>query len=96
MVGEESTGYWMEYRYGKRGGTLTTAHKPKIRVDFATAKQLYDEKLAEQLAQGYTPNADGTPYQSSENNGEDFGSKPQLLNFMTEDPVRATSTMTLG
>lgn len=88
VVGEESTGYWMEYRYGKRGGTLTIAHKPKIRVDFATAKQLYDEKLAEQLAQGYTPNADGTPYQSSENNGEDFGSKPQLLNFITEDQVQ--------
>lgn len=87
IKGDEATGYFVEYRYGKRGQKLRTANKNKMAIDYSAAKRIYDENLQSQLKDGYTPNVDGTPYVRPEMEGKDSGIHPQLLNPITESEV---------
>ncbi len=58
-----------------------STREPKPRPpDYQTAKGLYDKLLKEKTAKGYTPGADGTPYQHTDNLKRTTGILPQLLN----------------
>lgn len=75
-------GYAVHFAYGRRGATLTTGTKTATPVAYERAKQLYDKMVAEKMAKGYTPGADGTPYRNGEKRAT--GILPQLLNTIDE------------
>ena len=48
-------------------------------MDYDTALKPYNQLVASKLAKGYTPGADGTPYQHTGHEGRATGIYPQLL-----------------
>lgn len=74
----------VNFRYGRRGGTLTTGTKTSTPVDFTEAKRIFDKLVKEKTAKGYTPDVSGAAYQSTEHAGLKTGFMPQLLNPITE------------
>lgn len=81
---EVAGGNVVNFRYGRRGATLTAGTKTSEPVDFAQAKQIYDRLVKEKLTKGYTPDLSGSAYQGTENAGLKSGFLPQLLNPITE------------
>ena len=72
----------VNFRYGRRGGTLTSGTKTPSPVDFTEAKRIFDKLVKEKTAKGYTPDATGTPYQHAVSDASsDF--VPQLLNSVS-------------
>ncbi len=80
-------GYVVTFAYGRRGSTLATGTKTQTPVDYATAKTVYDRLVREKTAKGYTPGADGTPYQHSDKQAS--GILPQLLNTIDEEQLES-------
>ena len=80
-------GYVVTFAYGRRGSTLNTGTKTQSPVSHAEAKAIYDKLVKEKTAKGYTPGADGTPYQQSDKENQITGILPQLLNPIDEDQV---------
>ena len=74
----------VNFRYGRRGGTLTSGTKTALPVDFAQAKHIYDKLVKEKTAKGYTPDQSGASYQGTEQAGNQSDFLPQLLNAITE------------
>lgn len=87
VIGNEEEGYKVDYRYGRRGGTLQCGSITKSKVDLITATKLFSEKVKKQQRGGYTTGEQGTPYQNTENAGKVSGVLPQLLNFIQESEV---------
>lgn len=77
----------VNFRYGRRGGTLTSGTKTAAPVDFAQAKRIYDKLVKEKTTKGYTPDVSGAAYQSTERAGLKSDFSPQLLNAITEAEV---------
>ena len=77
----------VNFRYGRRGGALTTGTKTAKPVDFALAKKIYDKLVKEKTSKGYTPDISGTSYQGTENAGLKTGFMPQLLNPINKQEV---------
>ena len=75
-------GYIVNFAYGRRGSTLTAGTKTLAPVAYEKAKALYEKLVAEKMAKGYTPGANGTPYQHSDKRAS--GILPQLLNPISE------------
>ena len=71
--------FLVNFAYGRRGSTLQTGTKTVAPVDYDTALRAYNQLVAAKLAKGYTPGADGTPYQHTEHAGRSTGIYPQLL-----------------
>lgn len=80
----KDSGYIVTFAYGRRGSTLNTGTKTSSPVDYPTAKGIYDKLIKEKTAKGYTPGADGTPYQNSDNLKQRSGILPQLLNSVED------------
>ena len=80
-------GYAVQFSYGRRGTTLTTGTKTQAPVPYDEAKRIYDKLVAEKTAKGYTPGADGTPYQHTDKASAATGIYCQLLNPIDEDQV---------
>ncbi len=78
-------GYVVNFAYGRRGATLSTGTKTQSPVDYQSAKGIYDKLIKEKTAKGYTPGANGTPYQHSDNAKQSTGILPQLLNPIDHD-----------
>jgi len=74
----------VNFRYGRRGGTLTTGTKTSVPVDFAQAQKIFDKLIKEKTTKGYTPDLSGAAYQGTENAGLKTGFTPQLLNPISE------------
>ena len=74
----------VNFRYGRRGGTLTVGTKTSVPVDFVQAKKIYDKLIKEKTTKGYTPDLSGAAYQGTENAGLKTGFTPQLLNPISE------------
>lgn len=74
----------VNFRYGRRGGVLTSGTKTSSPVDFMEAKRIYDKLVKEKITKGYTPDVSGTSYQNTEHAGVKTGFMPQLLNPITE------------
>jgi bifunctional non-homologous end joining protein LigD len=88
VIGDEKSGYKVEYRFGKRGSKLRTAFKNKAPVDLNTATEIYNSNLNSQLREGYTTGVSGTPYVGTENSGKVSGLLPHLLTDISEDLVQ--------
>lgn len=78
-------GYVVTFAYGRRGTVLQTGTKTNAPVPYEDAKRIYDKLIAEKTAKGYTPGADGTPYQQTEKAQQATGILPMLLNPITDD-----------
>ena len=78
-------GYVVNFAFGRRGTTLSTGAKTQFPVSYETAKAVYDKLVRGKTAKGYTPGADGTPYQCSDKQAS--GILPQLLNAIGEEEL---------
>jgi len=81
---EVSTGFVVNFRYGRRGGTLTSGTKTPTPVDFSQAQKIYDKLVKDKTAKGYTPDVSGAAYQGTAHAGIKTDFLPQLLNPITE------------
>ena len=86
---EVAGGNVVNFRYGRRGGSLMVGTKTSAPVDFTQAKKIYDKLVKEKTSKGYTPNVSGATYQGTENAGLKTDFMPQLLNPMTESEAMA-------
>ncbi len=84
-IESQGGGYIVNFAYCRRGATLTTGTKTQTPVDLPTAKRVFDKLIAEKTAKGYTPGADGTPYQHSDKQAS--GILPQLLNTVEHEEL---------
>jgi bifunctional non-homologous end joining protein LigD len=75
---EVAGGHFVNFRYCRRGGTLTVGTKTATPVDDIQAKAIFDKLLKEKLAKGYTPDSSGAAYQGSERAGRKTDFVPQL------------------
>lgn len=75
----------VNFRYGRRGGTLTTGTKTAAPVDLAQARKIFDKLIKEKTTKGYTPDVSGVAYQGTENADLKTNFIPQLLNPVTEE-----------
>ena len=53
-------------------------------MDYQAAVKVYDKLVREKMAKGYTPGADGTPYQGTKREDVATGVFPQLLNSIDQ------------
>ena len=74
----------VNFRYGRRGGTLTSGSKTTTPVDFSQAQKIYDQLVKAKTAKGYTPDISGAAYQGTAQAGLKTDFLPQLLNPITE------------
>lgn len=86
---EVAGGNVVNFRYGRRGGSLTVGTKTSAPVDFAQAKKIYDKLVKEKTSKGYTPAISGVAYQGTDEAGLKTGFMPQLLNPITEAEAMA-------
>ena len=88
-IESKGDGFIVAFAYGRRGATLTSGIKTQAPVEYNEAKRIYDKLIAEKTAKGYTPGADGTPYQQTDRADRATGIHCQLLNPVEEDRVQA-------
>ena len=89
---EVAGGNVVNFRYGRRGSSLTVGTKTSTPVDFAQAKKIFDKLVKEKTTQGYTPDVSGATYQGTENAGLKSDFLPQLLNTVTESEAMSLIT----
>ncbi|MFA6201624.1 MAG: RNA ligase family protein [Gallionella sp.] len=75
----------VNFRYGRRGGTLTSGTKTTAPVDFTQAQKIYDQLVKAKTSKGYTPDVTGTAYQGTTQAGIKSDFTPQLLNPVSEE-----------
>ena len=80
----------VNFRYGRRGSTLTTGTKTAVPVDFEQAKKILLKLQKEKLAKGYCFSPDES---SSYQDNNDLAARktdfvPQLLNAITEEQAQ--------
>ena len=73
-------GFVVNFAFGRRGATLQAGTKTPAPVPLDKAKAIYDKLVSDKTAKGYTPGADGTPYQHTDKEQRDTGLRCQLLN----------------
>lgn len=81
-------GYVVNFAYGRRGTMLNTGTKTPAGVHYGAAKAIYEKLVNEKTAKGYTPGANGTPYQFTGREERSTGIHCQLLNPIDEDQVQ--------
>ena len=79
--------YVVNFAYGRRGTTLQTGTKTQTPVNYDAAKAIYDKLIREKTAKGYTPGADGTPYNGTDRQQAATGIHCQLLNPIEESDL---------
>lgn len=82
------TGYTVNFRYGRRGGTLTCGTKTAVPVSLAAAQKIFAKLVADKTMKGYVAaNADasGAAYQSPQTDDTKSDFNPQLLNAISEE-----------
>src|SRR5436305_9737270 len=82
-------GFIVPFAFGRCGTTLQTGTKTHAPVAYEEAKKIFEHLIAEKQAKGYTPGADGTPYQNTPREAQTRGFLPQLLNAVTEPQLQA-------
>jgi bifunctional non-homologous end joining protein LigD len=80
-------GFKVTFAYGRRGSALTGGTKTQNPVPYDAAKKIYDKLVQEKMAKGYTPGADGTPFQHTDKADQITGIHCQLLNPIGEELV---------
>lgn len=77
----------VNFQYGRRNSTLTEGSKTTTPVPYDQAKTIYDRLVREKKEKGYREGQNSTPYEGTENAGQQSGLLPQLLNFIDEATV---------
>lgn len=77
-------GYLVNFRYGRRGATLTCGCKTPAPVDLAQATKVFEKLVKEKTSKGYTPDESGASYEGTEKSGLKTDFVPQLLNAVDE------------
>jgi len=72
--------YLVNFAYGRRGGALKAGTKTNAPVSLVEAEKIFEGLLKSKTSKGYTPGADGKPFQSTDNEARVTGLVPQLLN----------------
>src|SRR5688500_4994515 len=80
----KSSGFVVNFAYGRRGSTMNNGTKTTTPVDLPSAEKLFEKLLREKKAKGYSEGENSTPY-SNEESKEYSGILPQLLNPIDED-----------
>jgi len=75
-------GFVVNFRYGRRGASLTTGTKTQAPVAYDKAVAIFDKLIKEKSSKGYTEGVEGTPYLHSDK--EVSGLLPQLLNVIDD------------
>jgi bifunctional non-homologous end joining protein LigD len=78
----------VNFRYGRRGSTLTSGTKTATPVDLAQARKIFDKLIQSKTAKGYTPMSSGTPFQGLEASRQKSDFLPQLLNPVSEEAAQ--------
>lgn len=87
-IARVSGGHVVNFRYGRRGGTLTSGCKTLAPVDVEAAHKIFDQLVKDKTAKGYTVETSGLPYQNTEASGRVTDFRPQLLNPISEEEAR--------
>lgn len=87
VLKEQGEGYMVEFAFGRRGSTLQTGTKTQTPIEYDKAKKIYDKLVAEKMAKGYSPGADGTPYIGTDSADRVSGVQCQLLNPIDEQEL---------
>ena len=82
---EVAGGNVVNFRYGRRGGALTTGTKTAAPVDLDHARKIFEKLVKEKTAKGYTRMESGTPFQGMEQSHQKTDFTPQLLNPVTKE-----------
>jgi bifunctional non-homologous end joining protein LigD len=85
----KDAGFVVNFRYGRRGGPLTSGSKTSSPVDYAKARSIYDKLVGEKVKKGYSPGETGSAYQATSLEKRFTGVLPQLLNAI-EAPELST------
>jgi len=80
LIQKDDDGWVVNFAYGRAGKPLRTGTKTVKPVDEMTALDTFKKLVNSKMAKGYTPDANGVPFQGSEKAGETTGWLPQLLN----------------
>jgi bifunctional non-homologous end joining protein LigD len=70
-------GFVVNIAFGRRGSTLRAGCKTPSPLAYPAARKIYDQIVKEKTAKGYTPGADGTPYQHTDKEQRSTGVLPQ-------------------
>ena len=85
---EQSTGFVVNFAYGRRGNSLVTGTKTNWAVTYEVAKKSYDSLVKSKMAKGYKPNGVSGTINTVSDDKEDSGIRPQLLNELTEEDAQ--------
>ncbi|MEX0774651.1 MAG: WGR domain-containing protein [Phycisphaeraceae bacterium] len=81
----QGAGFVVNFTYGRRGSTMQSGTKTASGpVAYEAARKIFDKLVAEKTAKGYSPGADGTPYQQTDRESRATGILPQLLNAIDQ------------
>ena len=81
---EQSTGFVVNFAYGRRGNSLVTGTKTKEPVAYLVARKTFDKLVKSKTAKGYKEKGvTGKPI-NTVTDKEDSGIRPQLLNDISE------------
>jgi bifunctional non-homologous end joining protein LigD len=80
-------GFLVNFRYGRRGSSLTSGSRTPVPVSFEQAEKVYLKLVKEKTSKGYTPSESGTTYQGTELAGLKSDFVPQLLNAIDEQEL---------
>ena len=80
-------GYVVNFRYGRRNGTLTTGTKTVTPVDHAQAQSIYAKLIQTKISKGYQADVSGASYQCLEGTGIQSDFIPQLCNPIDESTL---------
>ena len=83
-ITESSTGYVVNYSFGRRGSTLSAGTKTQTPVSLEMAQAVFQKLVQAKLSKGYKPAENSTLYRLPENGNLDTGVRCQLLNSSTE------------
>lgn len=67
------SGFVVNFQFGRRGSTLQSGTKTPNPIPYDKAVRIYENLLAEKKGKGYTEGENGTPYQGSEQIGQQSG-----------------------
>ena len=85
----QGDGFIVSFRYGRRGASLTAGTKTATPVPYEKALAIFEKLVRDKTSKGYTPGADGTPYQGGDKAGQVSGLLPQLLTVLDDAQVSA-------
>ena len=89
IIGDDASGYVVNFQYGRRGSTLQSGSKTPSPVPLVKAQAVFDKIVKEKVSKGYSPDASGTPFVGTSNAGRSSGVNLQLLNPITREEAHA-------